>query len=226
MRRSAARARRLARAQLALLLPACVLLACARRPATVPGTAERFSLSERLWIDVRGPRPFAAGHHPGALNLQWGWGQLAARIDAYVPSHATPLAVRGSSPLEQQRAVAFLRERGYADVIPAPNGADESAHLSVWTAAELRARLGESNPPIVIDVRSPAEQADGSIPGALLWGEDEAPLRIGELDPSREYALICEGGYRSGQVASLMLRRGFRRVVNVIDGMAGWRRLR
>ena len=217
------------RGLLHLLLALCsallggALCACARPPEAPPEGAG--SAGERLWIDVRDPRAFAAGHHPVALNLQWGWGQLAARIAAYVPDRSTPLALRASSPAEARRAIEFLRERGYRDVAPAPAAAPEDARLDLWTAAELRARLGGTSPPIVIDVRSPAEQADGSSPGALLWGEDDPPRRVAELDPAREYALICEGGYRSSQAASLMLRRGFRRVANVIDGMAGWRRL-
>lgn len=213
-------------AVLGAALVAGALLACARPPEAPPGSEGATAAGERLWIDVRDPRAFAAGHHPGALNLQWGWGQLAARIAAYVPDRSTPLAVRASSPAEARRAIEFLRERGYREVVSAPAATREDARLELWTAAELRARLAGEDPPIVIDVRSPAEQADGSIPGALLWGEDDPPRRVAELDPTREYALVCEGGYRSSQAASLMLRRGFRRVANVIDGMAGWRRLR
>ena len=45
------------------------------------------------------------------------------------------------------------------------------------------------------------------------------------LDPGRRIAVICEGGYRSSQLASLLLARGFTNVVHVIDGMEGWRSL-
>ena len=44
-----------------------------------------------------------------------------------------------------------------------------------------------------------------------------------DLDPAKRYAVICEGGWRSSQLASWMRREGFGEVVNVIDGMAGYR---
>jgi len=40
-----------------------------------------------------------------------------------------------------------------------------------------------------------------------------------------QYAVICEGGVRSSQLASLLKARGFGEVSNVIDGMWAWRRL-
>ena len=93
------------------------------------------------------------------------------------------------------------------------------------TAAELRERLASASPPTVLDVRTPLEWARDGIDGAIRLEQDSAPARIDELDPGGNYAVICEAGYRSGQLASWMRRHGFERVVNVIDGMAGWRDL-
>ena len=51
-----------------------------------------------------------------------------------------------------------------------------------------------------------------------------APELLGELDPGGRYLVICEGGYRSGQLASWLDLHGFEDVTNVIDGMWAWRR--
>jgi hydroxyacylglutathione hydrolase len=38
----------------------------------------------------------------------------------------------------------------------------------------------------------------------------------------RPLAVVCGGGYRSTVAASLLLRHGFRQVLNVTGGMGGW----
>jgi len=181
----------------------------------------------RLWIDTRLPAEFAAGHRPGALNLQWDWDQLSERVRAYVPERATPITLRATTPGEAARAAAALLELGYEDVERAPAEVEgETQRLPLLTAAELRERLHGERAPTVIDVRSAAEFATGTIPGALLVDQDEAAALVVELDRARTYAVICEGGYRSSQLASWMRSHGFEHASNVIDGMAAWRALR
>jgi rhodanese-related sulfurtransferase len=208
-------------------LAATVLVACGPR-AELPPRAD--GSVARVVVDTRLPAAFAAGHAPGALNLQVGWGQLAARIGQYLPDRDTPVALRATDPAEAARAAEILRERGYADIaLAAPReAATEAAEggldtLPLMTAAELRARLAGPDPPIVLDVRSRLERAVGAVPGSAFVDEETAPRPVGMLDRDREYAVICEGGWRSSQLASWMRREGFTHVVNVIDGMAGWR---
>ena len=185
----------------------------------------------RLVVDTRAPAEFARAHAPGAINLQLGWDQLEDRVRAYVPDTATSIALRATDEAEARSALAILADLGYEDVVwisySASNATIElpSATLETSTAASLKKQLASANPPIVIDVRSRSEYERGTIESALLFEQDEAPTLIADLDKQAHYAIICEGGYRSSQLASLMRRRGFEHVVNVIDGMAGWRSL-
>ncbi|TDJ71241.1 MAG: rhodanese-like domain-containing protein, partial [Planctomycetota bacterium] len=179
----------------------------------------------RVVIDTRAPDAFAAGHRAGAINLQSGWNQLRDRVRAYVPDRATPIAVRAKDAREARNVAGVLAELGYTDVVLVRPGADE-ATLSTLLVSELLARLADDDPPVVIDVRTAGEWATGTIDGARLVEQDAAPALVAELDPTLEYAVICEGGYRSSQLASLLRRAGFERVHNVIDGMAAWRAAR
>lgn len=203
----------------ALLAPA--VLGCAPRLAVEPASD---ATVERIVIDTRAPDAFALGHAPGALNLQWGWDQLEDRIQAYVPTTRTPLSLVATSAAEAERAAAALHARGYRDVTLAAETLEE-AQLPTWTAAALRAALADDPDLVVLDIRTEPEWAKGAIEGALQLEQDEAPGRASELDRGRRYAVICEAGYRSSQLASWMLREGFEDVTNVIDGMAGWRAL-
>jgi len=178
---------------------------------------------ERLVIDVRLPDAFAAGHLPGALNIQLGWGQLEGRTRSYVPDLAQPLFVRADSQSDAEESAAILRDLGYKDykrIEPAPG--EETETLPVMTAAELQAELAQPGAPVVLDIRTPSEFDDGVIDGAMQIDEDEGPVSVKDLDPNGHYAIICAGGWRSSQLATWMQNHGFTDVTNVIDGMSAW----
>jgi rhodanese-related sulfurtransferase len=75
----------------------------------------------------------------------------------------------------------------------------------------------------LVDVRQPAEYAEGHVPGAVLIPMGQLPSRVDELDRSRPVHVICATGNRSGVMAELLQRAGFD-AVNVTGGTTGWRR--
>ena len=208
------------RGALALLASVATALGCAPRTPVEPASDASVL---RVVIDTREPEAFAAGHAPGALNIQLGWGQLEGRARAYVPALDTPIALVSSEQAEAERAAAVLATLGYEDVALHEPQVTQAATLELWTTAELERELAADPALIVIDVRTVAEWDNGILDDVLLFHEDEAPTLAAQLDPSKRYAVICEGGWRSSQLASWMRREGFPDVVNVIDGMAGYR---
>lgn len=110
---------------------------------------------------------------------------------------------------------------------------DEAAAAPVGDAAGIRlvnAQEGAdilANPPddlVVLDVRTPAEFAEGHIEGAMMIdfnGPDFAD-QVAELDPDAPYLLYCRSGNRSGQAASIMDELGFADVADVDGGILAW----
>jgi hydroxyacylglutathione hydrolase len=89
--------------------------------------------------------------------------------------------------------------------------------------SELRERVsGGSNGLQVIDVRRPREYAEGHVPGATPLPLDRLDAGSARLDASRPMALVCGSGYRSSTAASLLRRRGFEAIHNVVGGTAAW----
>lgn len=78
---------------------------------------------------------------------------------------------------------------------------------------------------VVVDVRTPEEYAEGHIPWAINVPVDQIGRRLGDLEPARErqVAVICESGGRSSKATALLRQRGFQSVLDVPEGMAGWR---
>lgn len=195
------------------------LLALALGPLAPAARAQ-----DGLVIDVRDPVSFSEGHHPGALNLQLGSGQLRSRIHAYVPSRRRALELVAEDAEQLGEARELLEELGYEDVV-ALRSPLTSEVMPTVTAADLRARLQQPNPPIVLDVRSPREWESGMITGARRVSHDAGISALVGLDRRRAYVCICAGGWRSTQLASLLRARGFRNVTNAISGMGGWHQL-
>jgi rhodanese-related sulfurtransferase len=69
---------------------------------------------------------------------------------------------------------------------------------------------------VVIDVRSPAEVAEGAIAGATVldFNAGEFEAKIGDYDRNAAYLVYCRSGNRSGQAVSIMKELGFTDVID------------
>jgi phage shock protein E len=67
----------------------------------------------------------------------------------------------------------------------------------------------------VVDVRTPAEFADGSYPGSVNIPISVLAARMSELEPKdAPIVLYCASGARSGQGARMLKQAGFTDVIN------------
>jgi rhodanese-related sulfurtransferase len=84
--------------------------------------------------------------------------------------------------------------------------------------------LRGATPPLLLDVREPAEWAICRIEGAKLIPLGELPSRLAELDPRRETVVYCHHGPRSSRATAFLKQRGFSRALNLAGGIDGWSR--
>lgn len=77
---------------------------------------------------------------------------------------------------------------------------------------------------IVIDVREPAEIAQGKIPKAKPIPLGELNGRLGELEKykAKPIIVVCRSGNRSGSACGLLAKSGFTDVYNLAGGMIAW----
>jgi rhodanese-related sulfurtransferase len=98
---------------------------------------------------------------------------------------------------------------------------------------DLRGRLALGTPPLLLDVREPAEFARCRIAGSLNvprgvleqsceWDYEET---VPELARGREQEIIviCRSGRRSVLAADTLLSMGFSNVVSLKTGITGWK---
>jgi rhodanese-related sulfurtransferase len=77
---------------------------------------------------------------------------------------------------------------------------------------------------IIIDVRTPEEFQAGHIPHAVLinFYESNFSQRLDSFNKSKIYLVYCAKGGRSAEAASIMVKKGFKNVVNLQDGFSSW----
>lgn len=179
-------------------------------------------------VDIRDPRTFGAGHVAGSLNVWIDSPQFADRVGWFVPPDR-PLLLLGETEADVGRALSALTRIGLDDVAgyligtPAVRASGlPVAELPNITAPDLHRRLAAERDLVVLDVREPFEWEEEHVPGALHIPMRQVVGRAAELPRDRPIALICRGGPRSSTVGSLLLMRGFTRLLNVWGGMTGW----
>jgi len=92
------------------------------------------------------------------------------------------------------------------------------------SALEELLRSTASAPPLLVDVREPAEFAAGHLPGSLHIPLGELPQRLGEIPPGAAPVFICRVGGRSMAACQLVLRAGVASPANLEGGLLAWSR--
>jgi DMSO/TMAO reductase YedYZ molybdopterin-dependent catalytic subunit/rhodanese-related sulfurtransferase/glyoxylase-like metal-dependent hydrolase (beta-lactamase superfamily II) len=180
-----------------------------------------------LLLDPREPADFAAGHLRGAVNVglqgrfaEWAGDVLAPDRDIVLvgdPALATEAKIR-LARVGLDRVVGQLGDPGSV-LGTRPELVERSSRLTIGQLAELRGLEPDLQ---LVDVRSAAETADGTLSGAV-----EIPLAVLTdslvgLDRGGPVVTYCASGYRSQMAASVLAEAGFRDVSDLLGGYAAW----
>ena len=90
------------------------------------------------------------------------------------------------------------------------------------TVRQLKERLAQSDPPVLLDVREEWELSRCQLPGITWIPMGQIVARINELDKNKETVVICHHGIRSWQVAKFLEHEGFGDVINLTGGINAW----
>ena len=96
--------------------------------------------------------------------------------------------------------------------------------MNEMTPKELKARLGESQPPVLLDVRQDWETKLCRLENSIHIPIEEIELRTEELNPESEIVVYCHQGVRSAAVAEYLRGLGFSSVRNLAGGLDSWAR--
>lgn len=92
------------------------------------------------------------------------------------------------------------------------------------TAEELAEQIQSSEAPLILDVRSESEFANGHIPGALNIPHDQLLDRLSEIDvpKTEEIVVNCQSGRRAKIAENVLIEAGYLDVRDLDGHMSGW----
>lgn len=98
-------------------------------------------------------------------------------------------------------------------------------HAQKLPPADFSEQLAQSDSALVLDVRTPAEFAEGHLNGALNinWNGESFEEQVSLIDRSTPIYLYCRSGGRSGSAAEKLEALGFAHIVDLTGGMIAWR---
>lgn len=93
------------------------------------------------------------------------------------------------------------------------------------SGGELMARLDSGDVPLILDVRTSGEYADGHIPGAVNIPHDALGARLDELGADRDVEIVvhCQSGRRAATAEQILMDAGYTGIQHLEGDMAGWR---
>jgi len=77
---------------------------------------------------------------------------------------------------------------------------------------------------VVLDVRTPAEYAEGHVPGAINIPNGELAARVAELSDAkgRDVVVYCRSGVRAAQALDVLGKAGFKRLFHLQGDYNRW----
>jgi rhodanese-related sulfurtransferase len=102
---------------------------------------------------------------------------------------------------------------------------DRFPDVPALTPADLAAWLADLSrtPPLLLDARSPEEQAVSTLPHArCVDPESDAASLLKDLPPSQPLVVYCAAGYRGARLARRLIKIGRADVHNLDGGIFAW----
>jgi len=210
--------------------------------------AAELAESDLLLIDVRDDKEVAKGYLEGAQHI---WiEEFWARLDELPADKSTPIVVYCQSGYRGGIANVALNLLGYTNVRNLSGGVkgwlaaelplvgaqlDISATFSSYIASlpetfnalrvpDLAAELASANPPLVVDVRTADEFAEGAIPGAISIPLPDLVKNLALLpDPNANIVIVCGSGHRSAVAMTALNLLGYKNAKSLLSGMTAWK---
>jgi rhodanese-related sulfurtransferase len=194
------------------------------KPLSIKDFSEKAAAGAVI-LDTRNANVFTEGYVPGSISIGLE-GRFAEWAGSLLPFNQPMLLVTAAGQEEETivrlARVGFDKVEGYLEGgYEAWQAAGEKIDLIISVDPdELAMDIPHDPNLVVVDVRKPAEYADGHIKNAIniTLGEMTDPGTLADLDDHMNLYVHCQGGYRSVIACSIMKREGIHNLRNVNGG--------
>lgn len=196
------------------------------RPLTLDKVLELKDAGAQV-LDVRDPAHWAAGHLVGSINI--GLSGTFATWAGSLLDRERPIVIVAEPGGEQEAQtrlgrIGFDHVAGYLDsgMQALESQMDLVRRTDRLDPSALAEELKASEPPVVLDVRSPAERKAQRIDKSVHVPLNHLLERLQEVPRDKRIVVQCASGYRSSMGVSLLLRHGFDAVADLTGGISAW----
>jgi hydroxyacylglutathione hydrolase len=188
---------------------------------------EEIDQQNMVVMDTRMPSAFAGSHIPNSVSL---WLGGASVYPGWLFDINQYIIFVHERPEDIDVATRRLRRLGFDNICGYLCGGMEQwqesgkpiSTFGTMSVIELKDKL-EKKETLLLDVREPSEwKEDGYIEGAKLVFFPDLQVKADSLPKDKPIAVTCSVGKRSSLGASILERKGFKNVSNVLGGMTAW----
>ena len=198
-------------------------------PLEPKSLTDRIRADDAIFLDVRSYLAFSGMHIPGAWHIDLS-GNFATQAGWVLPSDKDIILVvedkkQSDVATLQLHRVGFDRVTGYIEggMLVWGTAALPISRVAVISPEEAHALI-RSREAVLIDVRSREEWETDHIDGSIHIPWHDLRIRYTELDPAKQYIVMCRGGQRASIAASILKRHGFGRIYNLGGGYTAYKR--
>lgn len=181
-------------------------------------------------VDMRSVHDYARGHIPGIYHVELR-PAFASWVGWVVP-FGTPVILVSDTTEVQQYAIRQLIRIGYDDLPGYLEGGMEAwaraglpvESVPILTMRQVRNRLDQGEPLLVMDVRQSHEWAAGHIPQAETLEAGAMPTADLRLPHDRLIATHCGHGQRAATALSVLEQRGYRNLAVITESVDDWQK--
>jgi glyoxylase-like metal-dependent hydrolase (beta-lactamase superfamily II)/rhodanese-related sulfurtransferase len=196
----------------------------ALRPLTIAEVKEQLQ-NDTILLDTRPADQFTQGFIPDSIFIGLE-GRFAEWAGSLLPFDKEIMLVTEAG--KEKEAITRLARVGFSKIIgyvkggvEAWKGAGEELDMIINVEAdELAMDIPFDENLVVVDVRRPAEFAEGHVKDAVSIPLNEMtdPVNMSNLEENQNIYVHCAGGYRSVIASSLLKRQGIHNIRNVLGG--------
>ena len=197
-------------------------------PVEPKSLAGRIQADDAIFLDVRSYLAFSGMHIPGAWHIDLS-GSFATQAGWVLPPDKDIILVvedrkQSDEAALQLHRVGFDRVTGYIDggMLVWGTAALPISRVPVISPEEAHALI-RSNEAVLIDVRSREEWEAAHVEGSIHIPWHDLRTRYTELDPKKQYIVMCRGGQRASIAASILKRHGIGRIYNLGGGYTAYK---
>ncbi len=183
-------------------------------------------------LDAREPTLFEGAHLRASINVALG-GSFATWCGTILDRERPIVLV--ADPGTELEAATRLGRIGFDNVAGYLDGGMQSVEdgppelidrIERITAGSLAEQLSGRTPPMVVDVRTPAEWGQQRIDGSVNVPLSRLAEELDALPSDRPIVVYCSSGYRSAIAASVLRRASVATVADLVGGLGAWQAAR